>query len=176
MEFLRGQLVTLVIEAQFVLVKSLRHIVEGHLMNVKIESMSAKWNDLVEHGFRMPKESEMSTLFINQGFIAPPVSYCAQLLDIVTARFASAQNQIWLLLTHPNFMCHEVRLYSTSQVLDGVYELREEACISRFSRARNCHIKFSRKWNNGAAYSTKVRTSNLCMNVSTTAFVRSWHY
>jgi hypothetical protein len=112
----------LVIEAQSMLLKFIRGVIEGVLENVLRESMSNKWIELVEHVFRKSKEFETWTLLINQAFTAPSVLSVDRVGEIATTRFANAQDHIWLLRTDPHYLQNEARYFLDSQQANSVRE------------------------------------------------------
>ncbi|KAF7504545.1 hypothetical protein GJ744_002101 [Endocarpon pusillum] len=112
----------LVIEAQFILLKLLRDVVEGLLQNVQKESGSDKWTALVECGFRRPGESETWTGLTNQAFTGPPMPNAESLFEIANSRFKMSQDHVWLLQTDPFYMRNEARYILDTQVANTVRE------------------------------------------------------
>ena len=112
----------LVIEAQFILLKLLRDVVEGLLRNVQKESGSDKWIELVECDFRRSSESETWTPLSNRAFTAPPMLNADSLFEIAISRFKMAQDHVWLLQTDAYYMRNEARYVLDTQVAKTVRE------------------------------------------------------
>ena len=97
----------LVLESQAMVMGTIRKVVEQLLEGVKIDSMSSKWDDLVQTGFRRSRDEETWAIMSNQAFLRPPTIQ-ANILELCESRLALAQDELWLLQTDPSYMQHTI--------------------------------------------------------------------
>ncbi|TGO16561.1 hypothetical protein BTUL_0026g00130 [Botrytis tulipae] len=99
--FPRGRLI---LEAQSIILKTLRGTVEDLLLGVDTESSSSKWYMLVDSNFRGASGS-----IADQAFIAP-IFDLDGLLNISKAAFHEAEDHLWLLQTDPVYLQYRAKL------------------------------------------------------------------
>ncbi|TGO22378.1 hypothetical protein BPAE_0170g00110 [Botrytis paeoniae] len=105
-DFPRGRLI---LEAQSIILKSLRGTVEDLLLGVGTESSSSKWHILVDSKFRGASGSIAWSNFSDQAFTAP-IFDLDRLLNISRAAFHEAEDHLWLLQTDPVYLQYRARL------------------------------------------------------------------
>ncbi|KAF7890046.1 uncharacterized protein EAF02_002461 [Botrytis sinoallii] len=104
--FPRGRLI---LEAQSIILKTLRGTVEDLLLGVDIESSSSKWYMLVDSNFRGASGSIAWSNFSDQAFTAP-IFDLDRLLNISRAAFHEAEDHLWLLQTDPVYLQYRAKL------------------------------------------------------------------
>ena len=93
----------LVLESQAMVMGTIRKVVERLLEGVEIDSMSSKWDELVQTSFRRSRDEETWAVLSNQAFLWPP-TFQSNILELCEARLALAQDELWLLQTDPMYM------------------------------------------------------------------------
>ncbi|TEY43689.1 hypothetical protein BOTCAL_0363g00100 [Botryotinia calthae] len=104
--FPRGRLI---LEAQSIILKTLRGTVGDLLLGVDTESSSSKWHILVDNNFRGAAGSTAWSNFSDQAFTAP-IFDLDRLLNISRAAFHEAEDHLWLLQTDPVYLQYRARL------------------------------------------------------------------
>jgi hypothetical protein len=117
------------VEAQTVLMGFLRKTVERLLENVSCESLSAKWQGLVNDRFRKSSEQETWMVFSNMAFLWPPKFSPDYLLDFAVARSANAQDHLWLLQTDLPYLRGEVRYFRKSSFANALQDRTSEDAV-----------------------------------------------
>ncbi|KAM0128581.1 hypothetical protein ACHAP3_008191 [Botrytis cinerea] len=105
-EFPRGRLI---LEAQSIILKTLRGTVEYLLLGVDTENSSSKWHILVDNNFHGAAGSTAWSNFSDQAFTAP-IFDLDRLLNISRATFHEAGDHLWLLQTDPVYLQYHARL------------------------------------------------------------------
>ncbi|KAF7954132.1 hypothetical protein EAE96_005264 [Botrytis aclada] len=113
--FPRGRLI---LEAQSIILKTLRVTVEDLLLGVDQESSSSKWHILVDTNFRGAAGSIAWSNFSDQAFTAP-IFDLDRLLNISRAAFHEAEDHLWLLQTDPVYLQYRARLARQGWVSKG---------------------------------------------------------
>ncbi|KAM0164836.1 hypothetical protein ACHAQE_002712 [Botrytis cinerea] len=105
-EFPRGRLI---LEAQSIILKTLRGTVEYLLLGIDTENSSSKWHILVDNNFHGAAGSTAWSNFSDQAFTAP-IFDLDRLLNISRATFHEAGDHLWLLQTDPVYLQYHARL------------------------------------------------------------------
>ncbi|KAM3154154.1 hypothetical protein ABEW05_005381 [Botrytis cinerea] len=105
-EFPRGRLI---LEAQSIILKTLRGTVEYLLLGIGTENSSSKWHILVDNNFHGAAGSTAWSNFSDQAFTAP-IFDLDRLLNISRATFHEAGDHLWLLQTDPVYLQYHARL------------------------------------------------------------------